>query len=45
MLPKLEKLNQRVQEIQKLVAPKVDQNEMMQTVFQELENIANRLKI
>ncbi|QFS51129.1 FHA domain-containing protein [Nostoc sphaeroides] len=44
MLPKLEKLNQRLQEIQKLVAPKVDRNEMMQTVFQELENIAERLK-
>lgn len=26
MLPKLEKLNQRLQEIQKLVAPKVDQD-------------------
>ncbi len=44
MLPKLEKLNQRLQEIQKLVAPKVDRNEMMQTVFQELENIADSLK-
>ncbi len=46
MSPKSEKLAQRIQEIQKLVSGKLgEQDETFQTVFQNLENIADRLKV
>lgn len=43
MSPKSEKLAQRLQEIQKLVAIKVDQNEAFKTAYKKLEDIATEL--